>query len=169
MNKTEFLTILEDERARFEELLAAVGSARMATAGVSGDYSVKDIVAHLEAYERALVTWLQEAQAGRVYVAPLLDRPDLDARNAAVYEANRSREAAEVLLTFRQTWDELLAQVELLTEEELTDAGRSAWFVVPRWGRPQPLWQCIANDSYQHQQHHIPDIVQWLVRRGPAR
>ena len=166
MNKTEFVAILRDERVRFEELLTAVGSARMATAGVSGHWSVKDIVAHVEAYERALVTWLQEAQAGRVYVDPLLDRPDLDVRNAAVYEANRSQEAAEILQTFRQTWDELVAQVELLTEEELTDAGRSAWFVVPRWGRPQSLWQCIANDSYEHHQQHIPDIQRWLAKEA---
>jgi hypothetical protein len=166
MNKSRFLTTLRTERARLEELLAAVGLPRMDIPGVSGIYSTKDILAHLEAYDRALVTWLNEARAGRVYVDALLDQPDQDARNALVYEANKSRRAAEVLQAFRQTLDELEACVELLTDEQLTDAELTAWFVAPRWQRKQALWQCIANDSYEHQQQHYPDIQRWLAEQG---
>lgn len=163
MDKTQFLAILRTERAAFEELLAAVGRSRMDVAGVSGHYSTKDIVAHLEAYNRALVTGLNEARAGRVYVDPVLDRPDLDARNAVVYEANRTKSAADILTTFRKTWDELEACVEALTDEQRTNAGLTAWFVVPRWQRTQELWKCIANDSYEHHRQHVPDIERWLA------
>jgi hypothetical protein len=110
MNKSQFLAILSAERLRLEELLAAVGLSRMHIAGVSGLYSTKDILAHLEAYDHALVIWLAEACQGRVYVDELLDRPDQDARNAVVYQANRDRSAADILQTFRQTLDELEAQ-----------------------------------------------------------
>jgi hypothetical protein len=166
MNKIELLAILKAERARLESLLAAVGISRMDIAGVSGVYSTKDIVAHLTAYDRALVVWLNEARAGRVYVDNVLDQPDLDARNAVVYDANRDRSAAEVVRIFRQTLDELEAGVGFLTDEELTSAELTAWFVVPRWQRRQELWQCIANDSYEHQQQHLPDIERWLAEYG---
>lgn len=166
MNKGEFLAALRSERAQFETLLLAIGFDRMDFGGVSGSYSLKDIVAHLDAYNRALVIWLQEARVGRVYVDPVLDQPDLDARNAAVYQANRDRPVTEVVESFRQTWDDLEACVALLTEEELTDAQLTAWFVEPRWQRRQPLWKCIANDSYEHLQQHIPDIERWLAQHG---
>lgn len=166
MDKIEFLAILRAERARLEDCLTAVGLGRMAIMGISGIYSTKDIVAHLEAYDRALVIWLKEARAGRVYVDPVVDHPDQNARNLVIYEANKSRSPAEVMSTFRQTWDELEACVELLTGEELTNEELTAWFVIPRWQRKQKLWECIANDSYEHQQQHLPDIERWLAEPG---
>ncbi|WP_376792651.1 ClbS/DfsB family four-helix bundle protein [Thermoflexus sp.] len=166
MNQKEFLAILKAERAEFEKLLAAVGIDRMEIPGVSGFYSMKDILAHFEAYERALVIWLKEARAGRVYVDDVLDQPDVNARNAIVYEANKDRDVVEVIETFRRTWEDLEACVADLTDEELTDAERTAWFVVPRWQRKQELWRCIANDSYEHHQQHIPDIERWLAEHS---
>jgi len=166
MDKSEFLTILKGERAKFDRLLAEVGTNRLVVAGVSGFYSIKDIVAHLEAYDRALVVWLKEAKAGRTYVDNTLDQPDLNARNRVVYEANKKRSATDVVTTFGQTLDELEACVELLTDDELTNAELTAWFVVPRWQRKQVLWKCIANDSYEHQQQHLSDIENWLAEHG---
>lgn len=166
MNKMEFLAILKAERAKLEKLLTAVGIKRMEFPGVSGFYSMKDILAHLEAYERALVVWLKEARAGRVYVDDVLDQPDVNARNAIVYRANKDRDVAAVIEAFHRTWDDLETCVTDLTDEELTDAERTAWFVVPRWQRKEVLWRCIANDSYEHHQQHIPDIERWLVEHG---
>jgi len=166
MDRSQLLTVLKTERARLEKCLAAVGLSRMDIAGVSGSYSTKDILAHLEAYDRALITWLNESRAGRVYIDNILDRPDLDVRNAVVYEANRDRSAADVVFTFFHTLDELEALIESLTDEELTNAELTAWFVVPRWQRGQELWKCIANDSYEHMQQHLPDIERWLAEQG---
>lgn len=162
MNRSEFLDVLRSERARLERLIDAVGIDRLDITGVSGFYSTKDIIAHLTAYEQALVRWLREAKAGRVYIDEVLDQPDLDARNAVVYEANEDRNAADVIQRFARTFDELEECVSLLTDEELTNAELTAWFVVPRWQRKQTLWKCIANDSYEHHQQHIPDIERWL-------
>ena len=162
MNKAEFLLTLEAERSKLAELCDAIGINRMDTPGVSGYYSTKDIIAHLTAYEAGLVTWLREAKAGRAYVDEVLDHPDLDFRNAKIYEEYKQRSAAEVLDAFDKTWAELQACVEALTDEELTDPEASAWFVVPRWGRKQELWKCIANDGYEHHHQHLPDLERWL-------
>ena len=51
MNKSGILTILKADRAKFDKLLAEVGTDRLDLAGVSGFYSTKDILAHLEAYD----------------------------------------------------------------------------------------------------------------------
>lgn len=168
MHKVDFLKVFRAERTRLEMLLQAVGREWMEGAGVSGSYSIKDILAHLTAYNAVLVKWLNAAQVGQVYIDAVVDQPDLDARNAAVYALNKDRPPAEVLAIFRQTLDELEVCIEQLTDEELNDAERTAWFVEPRWGRKQALWQCIANDSYEHHQQHIPDIECWLAEHGPV-
>jgi hypothetical protein len=162
MNKSELLAALRAEREALEKYLTTVGVERMHVAGISGIYSAKDILAHLEAYDRALVTWLDEARAGRVYVDPVVDQPDLDARNAVVYARNKDRSAEDVLASFRRTSDDLEAAVERLTEDELNNLEATAWFVTPRWQRVQELWKCIANDSYEHYQQHLPDFQRWL-------
>jgi hypothetical protein len=162
MKKAEFLTVLEEEGTLFERLINAVGVSRTEQPGVSGQYSVKDIVVHITAYERALVNWLKDAGAGKVYVDPVLDHPDVDARNSLVYEASKDRAASEVLADFHRTFDELVQCVGTFTEEELNDPESTAWFVFPRWKRKQALWSCIANDSYEHHHQHIPDIRRWL-------
>ena len=168
MNKLEFLAILRSERAKLQRLVDAVGLERMDITGVSGHFSTKDILAHLTAYEQALVTWLREAKGGRIYVDEVLDQPDLDTRNTIIYEANKERGAADIVQTFGQTFDELEAYVSALSDEELTDAELTAWFVVLRWHRKQALWICIANDSYEHYQQHIPDIERWLAENESA-
>ncbi|MGB2694238.1 MAG: ClbS/DfsB family four-helix bundle protein [Dehalococcoidia bacterium] len=168
MKDAELLAIIKSERAKLNDLLDAVDLRRMEEPGVSGFYSIKDIIAHLTAYERALVNWLKEAKAGRVYVDSVLDQADLDARNAVVHEANKRRSAAEVVRIFHETFDQLEACVILLTDDELTDAELTAWFVLPRWQQKQDLWKCIANDSYEHHQQHIPDIERWLTENGSA-
>lgn len=165
MNKREFLAVLQSERADFERVLNGVEPDRMKIPGVSGDYSIKDILAHLEAYDRALVVWLENARAGQVYVDPVLDGPDLDARNAVVYAAHRDKSAAEITASFRQTLDELESAIKALTEEELLNADLTAWFVVPRWQTKRELYRCIANDSYEHHRQHLPDIEQWLEQQ----
>jgi hypothetical protein len=167
MNKDELLVILRSERGELDTLLDSVGIDRMESPGVSGFYSAKDVVAHLTAYEQALVRWLKEAKAGRVYIDSVLDQPDLDARNAIVHDASKNRGAQEVLRTFRETLDELEASVELLTDEELNDPELTAWFVAPRWQQKREVWQCIADDSYEHQEEHVPDLEHWLAENGP--
>ena len=166
MDKTQFLAVLASERGKVEQIIDAVGMHRMDEGGVSGSYSTRDVIAHLTAYEEALVTWLEEAKAGRAYVDPVLDQPDLDARNAVTYEANKHRSDNEIITSFRTTWAQLEECVRLVTDDELTNADVTAWFVVPRWQRKQELWKCIANDSYEHHDQHLPDIERWLVERG---
>jgi len=166
MDKTQFLTVLASEHSKTERIIDAVGMHRMDEGGASGSYSTKDVIAHLTAYEEALVRWLKEAKSGRVYVDSVLDQPDLDARNAVTYEANKHRSGNEIIASFHTTWAQLEECVRLLTDEELSNAEVTARFVVPRWQRKQELWKCIANDSYEHHHQHIPDIERWLVEHG---
>ena len=52
MTKTRLLDRLRTERAQWEALLTDIDEARMTQPGVEGEWSVKDIVAHVTFYER---------------------------------------------------------------------------------------------------------------------
>ena len=47
MNKSELLNELQKEYGQWQALLDQIGPARMNQPGVTGDWSIKDIVAHL--------------------------------------------------------------------------------------------------------------------------
>jgi len=164
MTKLEFLDTMRSEHERWEALLAQVDDAQMLQPGVAGDWSVKDLVAHVTAYERGLVEWLEAASRGQSLAFPDLDHPDVDYRNAVIFSENQNRPWHDVLLESEQVFQRLLQLVEALPEEELTDAQITEWFVTPRWHERRALWKCIADDSFKHYRQHIPDIRDWLDR-----
>jgi hypothetical protein len=167
MDKEAFLEAMGAERGRWEALLARVGEELGPEApGVAGDWSLKDLAAHVTAYERGLVEWLEGAGRGEALTFPDLDHPDVDYRNAVILAASCSRSWEEVEREAAAVFDRLLALVAGLSEEELTDSGRSDWYVRPRWGEARPLWRCIADDSYRHYQQHIPDLEAILAESG---
>lgn len=168
MNKAELLAVLRADRAALEAALGAIGEARMAIPGESGAYSAKDIVGHLAAYERALVIWLNEARAGRAFVDPVLDQPDLAARNAVVFAANQNRSAQALLAAFWSARYALEAAIAALDDAWLEDPAATAWFVAPRWGNPKPLWACLLNDSVEHARQHLPDLARLAAADGTS-
>jgi hypothetical protein len=158
LSKPEFLETMRSERERWEALLAQADEAQLVQPGVAGDWSIKDIIAHVTAYERGLVKWLEAASRRESIEFPLLDHPDVDHRNAVIFSENQDRPLPDVLLESRQVFQKLLELVHALPEQQLLDPHLTEWFVTPRWNQSRPLWKCIADDSYKHYHQHIPGI-----------
>jgi len=60
MGKRELLSALTDERAHLSAMLARLDDSQMVTPGVQGNWSVKDILAHMSAWDRRGMRWLKE-------------------------------------------------------------------------------------------------------------
>lgn len=164
MNKRELLEMMQAERARWQSLLDEVGEGRMTQAGVAGDWSVKDIVAHVTAYERWLVERLEGALRGeKVEIAA--DQLDVEPRNALIQEEYKAEPLPKVLAESQQVFQQLVAVVEKVTDEDLTEAGRLGVYLDPAWSEGQPLWRSIAADSYEHYLQHVADIRKWLEQQ----
>jgi len=165
MTKCTLLERMRLERVRWEALLSQVDRQHMERPRVAGDWSTKDIIGHIAAYERGLVEWLEAASRDEALTFSVLDHPDVDYRNALIIERVRSQSVQYVLLESKRVFERLLQLVEGLSEEDVIDQERTAWFVKPRWKESRPLWECIADDSYRHYHQHIPDIRAWLIRQ----
>src|SRR5512141_425697 len=99
MEKSEFLKGLQAEYQSWQALLDQIGPERMDQPGVTGHWSVKDIVAHLAGYRRRTVSRLFAAQRGEPDPPPPWPahlQTD-DEVNAWIYAANHGRSVGEVL------------------------------------------------------------------------
>jgi hypothetical protein len=153
MTPTRLLAALQAERARWDALLAEVGEARMTQAGVEGEWSVKDIIAHVTWFEREMVGLLQ----AHALVGSELWNLAQDERNAAIYEQNRGRPLSDVLAEARLVFEQLAAAAQSLSDEDLTDPLRFAG--MPGDWTP---WRILAGNSFEHYGQHAPSIRDWL-------
>ncbi len=166
MNKRQLLERMQTERERWEETLGRVEPGRWLEPTMHGGWSVKDTNRHVAYYERWLLNWLEDAVRGRVTVATHRDILDVEARNALIYEENRSRPLSGILAEAQRVHEQLYRLVKTLPEEDLLDPYRFERYVVPFWGKSQPLWECIAGDSYEHYAEHTANLNAWLQEKG---
>ncbi len=132
----------------------------MAQPGVAGDWSVKDMLAHIAWYEREEADVYGEVSGEG---SPLWNVPQ-EPRNRILFEQARGRPLEEVLADFREAHERFLGVIERLSEEDLARPGRFPG-TSPEW----PPWRKIAVHSCDHDQEHIDMIRAWLGRESPER
>lgn len=164
VTKASLIEILKTERDRWEALLATVDVARMTVPAINNGWSIKDTIGHVTYYERWLLDWLEAAARGQVTLATHRDLLAVDARNAIVFRENRDRALSDVLTESREVFDRLLLLIELLPELDLIDAQRYERYILPFWETPQPLWKCIAENTFEHYAEHADSILGWLKK-----
>lgn len=120
MNKSELLDWLQEEYRQWEALLEEIGAARMDQPGVNGDWSFKDMVAHLYyGWQPRLIARIQAAQRGESEPPPPWPahlQTD-DEINAWIYESTHGHSVREVLDESQQVFQQLMAVVEGLPED----------------------------------------------------
>jgi hypothetical protein len=155
MDKAGLLAATRQERARWDALIDGIDQARMLEPGVAGEWSVKDIVAHITWYERELVGTLE----ARALSGSELWQLPMDERNSVIWQENRDRPLHDVLAEAPSVFQRLLELLEGLSEEELVDPGRFPG--MPSDWRP---WQVISGITHEHYRDHIQDVRVWLER-----
>ncbi|MEQ1646073.1 MAG: ClbS/DfsB family four-helix bundle protein [Pyrinomonadaceae bacterium] len=71
LSKPALIVEIEDERARFDEVLAKTGKDRMTKTGVTpGGWSVKDIVGHLIGWQQLILSFHAAEARGEVPEVP---------------------------------------------------------------------------------------------------
>lgn len=150
--------ILRTERTAWNALLAQVGPDRMDIAGVEGDWSVKDLVAHLTWYEQAVVEGARGVLNTGKFSRRRPEGVSLDGQNARIAAESRARPADEVLAEAGAVFAELLAIIAACPQDILNDPRRL--------GLPGDMvpWMGVANNSYAHYRAHEPALRAWLAR-----
>ncbi len=152
-NKPQLLDKIRRSRAKLNALLAGMDPLLMTRPG-AGDWSVKDVLAHITWHEREM---LNVIRAHALVGSGLWDLP-LDQRNAVIYNKNKDRALKEVLDESATIFKALTQALQTLTEEDLHDPSRFP-NMPPDW---QP-WDLFAQNTYEHYQDHLADLQAWLA------
>jgi hypothetical protein len=157
-SKARLLDDLQAEQAQWEALLRDIGEDHMTRPGVAGDWSIKDIVAHLTGWRRRTVGRFQAAL--RHEPEPLPPWPPHlqtdDEINAWIYAANRDCPLTDVLRESREVFQQLVETLDAFPAADLLDPARFPWM------EGEPL-SGAAFFGHFHEEHE-PDVRAWLER-----
>jgi hypothetical protein len=158
MTKAKLLETVAARRAEWDAALAEVPQALMTEPGVAGHWSVKDIVAHINYFERWIADRMHEVLRGQSYTPTEMDWMDFEQQNRIIYEQNRDRPLDDILTESRTNFRRLIEGVEAHSE---------AFLIEPQQfeGSPRPIvvWQILQGDVYDHYAEHIASIQDWLA------
>jgi hypothetical protein len=127
--KEALLGDIQAQRRQLEKNLDALTPAERVAPGVVGEWSVKDLLAHLAAWEGLLLSWYDAGRAGRLpAIAPVgMSRAAIAELNQQIYIQNRSRPLEAVQAEFHRSFEQVWAVLQAIPEEEMFTAGRFAW------------------------------------------
>ncbi len=155
-SKAQLLNDLRAEQAGWEALLNDIGEEHMTQPGVAGEWSIKDIVAHLTGWRKRTVARFQAALHDEPLPPPLWPahlQTD-DEINAWIYAANKDRSLSEVLQESRAVFEQLVATLAAFPEADLLDPKRFGWL------EGEPLTGAMLFGHF-HEEHE-PDMRAWL-------
>jgi len=165
IGKAALIDNIRVSQAALEQLLEMLSEQQMTTAGVVGAWSIKDVLAHINAWERGVLGRLQAAAKNATPAfswapdEPLfteLSNADVDSMNDEIYQHNKNRSLQNVLTEFRTLAVRIVDALQPLSDDDLTDAQRFAW----TFGNP--LWRFVPGDTYEHVDEHLANIQTWL-------
>jgi hypothetical protein len=153
MNKQAVLDEIRAARADLRGALEGLDEGEMLRPGVVGVWSVKDVLAHIAAWESELVTALNKAQGRGVPRIVQID--DIDEWNAEQYHANAARPLALVLTDFEDVHAMLLEMVSDYDGKLLTNGRHFSWM------EGEPLAYLIEENATLHEREHAEEIRAW--------
>jgi hypothetical protein len=158
MSKAQILDELQEENASWEAFLEEIGEERMLEAGVAGDWTIKDIVAHLTGWRQRSVQRLEASLRGEpAPPTPWPGHMSTDEEiNGWIYESSRDRSVQDVLQDSRDTFRHLFEAIGAFPEPELMDASRFDWL------EGKPLSGAMLFGHF-HEEHE-PDMRAWLAK-----
>ena len=163
LTTAQLIEVMRTARSDWDALLAEVGEARLTEPSVEGDWSMKDIVAHITYYESWVVDCLTAIQHGGPLPQLEFKGLDIDQRNAIVYARNRGRPLADILRDSQTSFDRSIDLVQRLRDEDLYDPEFTR-----QYGVEWTLHDLIEGDAYEHYRDHIASVRTWLEHAQTA-
>jgi DinB superfamily len=150
MNRQQLLKRLDKAWAAFKESYAGLSDLQLTEPGVTGHWSVKDVIAH--------VTWWEEEALKHLPLIITGDRPPrysvqyggIDAFNEQMTEQKRGLSLSDVLRQLDETHRRLIDYVHGAPEEQ--------------FARETRFRRRLRLDTYSHYPKHAKAIREWRER-----
>jgi hypothetical protein len=168
--KSEMLERVKAEHAHMEQLLSSLSAADLAAPALDEQWSVKDSLAHLVAWEKMMLGWVETSLRGEDvmrFTPEFIETPGsgdavMLALNEHLYRQDRGRALDDVLSEFRRTHDQVVAALSRLSEADIFEPNRFAW------RKGVPLLPVIEGNTYEHYAEHHGWITTSLAQHAAA-
>lgn len=157
--KEHILAALQEQFDQWQELLATLSDEQMNTPRFDFNWSIKDVVAHLWAWQQISIARMEAGVLDREPVYPpwIVDNienweEDADGVNALTYETNHEKPWSEIHQMWKDGFLRFLELANQLSERDLLDGGRYPWL------NGYSL-AAILIASYEHHQEHLEKLT----------
>lgn len=151
MKRGELLAALVAARARLDAALEGMSLDELTAPGRVGDWSVKDLLAHVTAWDVDLLTNLGKVKRGQKPGRTQWDPAGIQAQNDAWQAEMKNRPLERVLNDYDGVHEQLLRVVRGLSDAELeapTD-----------WLQGRPLFQYFVDHVVAHEDEHGAELA----------
>lgn len=151
MTTQELLALMAASRTRLLAAIEGLPPEDMLQPGVVGDWSVKDVLAHVAAWQSRLVRLLFQLSR---HQRPPPDHRTLDEVNAEIYAQQKDRALDLILADFHGVYEQVRLRVTQLDDQVLRQRiGQST------------LAEIIRSDTDEHEDEHAAQLAAWRQRR----
>ena len=160
--KGHILAALREQFDSWEELLASLSEEQVTTPHFDFDWSIKDVIAHLWAWQQISIARMEAGAHNREPEFPkwIVEsiknwEEDADQVNALTFERNHNKPWSEIYQNWRDGFLQFLELGDAISERNLLDTDRYTWL------KGYSL-AFILVASYDHHQEHLEKLIDWL-------
>lgn len=165
--KRQILKKLKEEFNRWEALLASLSEEQITTRHLPANLSIKDVIAHLRAWQQVSIARLEAAQLGQEPVFPGWlagmdpeSEQHLDQINARIHETYREQPWSRVYHDWRDGYLRFLELGEQIPEDEIMDTEKYPWL------KGYALYAVLQGSYEHHHIDHLEPLLAWLREHG---
>jgi hypothetical protein len=147
MDRSQLLKRLDKAWQAFKESYAGLSDAELMEPGVTGDWSVRDIIAHVTWWEEEALTYLPLILNGRKPPRYSVTYGGIDAFNAQRTEQKSDLSLSEVLWQREDTHRRLVDFIQGVSEDQ--------------FARETRFRHRLRLDTYSHYPQHAEAIRRW--------
>jgi hypothetical protein len=161
-SKTELLERMRAGREEWDALIAQIPDSARTEPALASGWSVKDLIAHVAAYENWTAAQIRAANEGRpptnreLYgTEEMPDYPegwDLDRQNAMIHVQYKEAPLAEVMTFSSRAFADLIAAVAAVADEDIVRPGAQAWT------GDTTLLEVAPGQCYAHYEQHADEL-----------
>jgi hypothetical protein len=164
--KHHLLSALRAEFERCEKLLASLGEEEITSPLAPSTWTIKDVIAHLWAWQHRSIARVQPAQIDREPEFPNWPTefdPDggdgPDQVNAWIYESHRYEPWSSVHCKWHEGFQQFLEAANAISEEDLLETSYP-------WMQGYPLYTVLVSSCAHHHVEHFEPLRAWLREHG---
>ena len=156
-NLDDLINIINTEWTSLVKLINEFTDSQKIVPGIVDDWSIKDLMAHITAWEKLAMDRINTTITGSPLKYPVISGEQfVDEFNRQVYETNRNVPLDEVQSDFLNTHERFMDQIISLDNQLLSDK-------LPfDWAGNLTVQLVISSNTHWHYVEHVESIEKWL-------